>query len=47
MDGPTRSARRRQAPVTRIFEASRLANDLIAAAYDRLLAVVVLKAPAK
>ncbi len=35
LDAPTRSSK---ALVTRVFEATRLADDLIAAAYDQLLA---------
>ena len=37
MAGPKRPARSRGSPI-RLFEASRLANDLIASAYDRILA---------
>jgi hypothetical protein len=38
MDGPDPPARASKVPVTRAFEATRLADDLIAAAYDQLLA---------
>jgi hypothetical protein len=38
MDGPDPSTRPSRALVTRVFEATRLADDLIAAAYDQLLA---------
>lgn len=38
MDGPDPPARSPKALVTRVFEATRLADELIAAVYDRLLA---------
>ena len=38
MDGPDPPTRSSKALVTRVFEATRLADDLIAAAYDQLLA---------
>ncbi len=38
MDGPDPPTRSLKAPITRVFEATRLADELIAAAYDRLLA---------
>ena len=38
MDGPDPPTRSSKALVTRAFEATRLADDLIAAAYDQLLA---------
>jgi hypothetical protein len=43
MDGATlsRPARSRGSPIARAFEASRLSNELIASAYDRILAAAV------
>jgi hypothetical protein len=38
MDGPDPPTRSSESCVTRVFEATRLADELIAAAYDRLLA---------
>ena len=38
MDGPDPPPRSSKALVTRVFEATRLADELIAAAYDQLLA---------
>jgi hypothetical protein len=38
MDGPDPPTRSSKVLVTRVFEATRLADDLIAAAYDQLLA---------
>jgi hypothetical protein len=40
MDGSThpRPARSRGSPISRVFEASRMSNELIASAYDRILA---------
>jgi hypothetical protein len=37
MDGPDPPTQSLKAPVTRAFEATRLADERIAAAYDRLL----------
>ena len=38
MDGPDPPTPSSKAPVTRAFEATRLADEFLAAAYDRLLA---------
>jgi hypothetical protein len=46
MDGPDPPTPSPKAPVTRVFEATRLADELIAAAYDRLLAAAEPVGPA-
>jgi hypothetical protein len=40
MDGPDPTTRSPKALVTRVFEVNRLADEFLAAAYDRLLATV-------